>query len=166
MSWCEPMSWTDYDAHTSVRAISGELCSLGCTPVGREKVYRLLIESGQRRESVYLSPTMQGLRLDVSTGAPVSIWPVLECHLEAMELPVATSCDRCGGTLRVWGAIDHFPWIRAVAHPDDRVMIAVRDHERPGGSVGTSAPQQAPAEMLICTECGHEHPPIGPPQMV
>ena len=160
------MRWTDYDDHTTVRTVSGELCSVGCSVVGREKVYRLLIESGRRRERVYLSPSMRGLRLDVSTGVPVSIRRVLECDLGRMELPVAQRCDRCGGTLRVWGAIDHFPRIRAVAHPDDRVMIAVSDHEIPDGYGGTPAPQLPAAEMLICTECGHEQPPTCPPQMV
>ncbi|MDR9412838.1 MAG: hypothetical protein RI531_09545 [Haloferacaceae archaeon] len=140
-----------------VQWVSGELCSVGCIPVAHEKVYRLRIDTSGGPERVYLSPQMRGLRLDLATGDPVNIGPILECDLQAMEVPIGGVCDRCGGTLRRWCVVDRFPQIRAVIDPDAEVAIAVRQ-ARLSSTHADAALSRQRQEVQICTACGREHP--------
>jgi hypothetical protein len=139
------------------RWVSGELCSVGCVPVDGEKVYRLRIDTTDGRETVYLSRAMRGLRLDVATGQPVTVGPIIDCDLAAMEPPIAHQCGRCGGTLRRWCAVDRFPQIRAVIDPDAEVAIAVRQ-ARLSSTHADAALSRQRQEVQICTACGREHP--------
>ena len=151
---------------TELRWIAGELCSVACTPVDSEKVYQLRIDTPGGRERVFLSRARRGLRLDVATGRPVSVGPVIECDLGAMELPICGRCDRCAGPLRRWCVVDRFPQIRAVVDPGDRVAIAVHQHELAAGHAGGRLRQRPSEAVQICTECGHEQPVTHPTPMV
>jgi hypothetical protein len=145
------------NARGDARWVSGELCSVGCIPVDGEKVYRLRIDTAEGRETVYLSRAMQGLRLDVATGHPVTVGPLIECDLAAMEPAIAHRCERCGGTLRGWCAVDRFPQIRAVIDPDAQVAIAVPEAQLTATPVD-AALRRPRQEVRICTACGHEQP--------
>jgi hypothetical protein len=149
-----------------VQWVSGELCSVGCIPVAHEKVYRLRIDTSGGPERVYLSPQMRGLRLDLATGDPVNIGPILECDLQAMEVPIGGVCDRCGGTLRRWCVVDRFPQIRAVVDPGIRVAIAVCPQHPIADPAGANVWEDPPEGVQVCTECGHEQPVSHPVQMV